>query len=156
MSVPISKPEGPSDTKISPKHNVAALTDFFDLTHDLILLKLISWCKAGMFRKSVIWPLFDSIFNELAKAIYIRLGDWSFLNGDKTNFVEVFKHWLSLKSFTNHELGSPTSIFVSISCGVMVASLPVDQLGVSSNLQGNSFFSHFYRGLLQNILHEVK
>ena len=28
----------------------------------------------------------------VAKAIYIRLGDWSFLNGDKTNFVEVFKH----------------------------------------------------------------
>ena len=27
-----------------------------------------------------------------SKAIYIRLGDWSFLNGDKTNFVEVFKH----------------------------------------------------------------
>ena len=24
------------------------------------------------------------------KAIYIRLGDWSFLNGGKTNFVEVF------------------------------------------------------------------
>ena len=91
-----------------------------------------------------------------SKAIYIRLGDWSFLNGDKTNFVEVFKHWLSLKSFTNHELGSPTSTFMSISCGVMVASLPVDQLGVSSNLRGNSFFSHFYRGLLQNILHEVK
>ena len=68
MSVPISKPEGPSDTKISPKHNVAALTDFFDLTHDLILLKLISWCKAGMFRKSVIWPLFDSIFNVFASS----------------------------------------------------------------------------------------
>ena len=26
------------------------------------------------------------------KAIYIRLGDWSFLNGGKTNFVEVFQH----------------------------------------------------------------
>ena len=90
------------------------------------------------------------------KAIYIRLGDWSFLNGDKTNFVDVSKHWLSLKSFTNHQLGSPTCIFVSVSCGVMVASLHVDQMGVSSNLRGNSFFSHFYRGLLQNILYEVK
>ena len=26
------------------------------------------------------------------KAIYIRLDDWSFLNGDNTNFVEVFQH----------------------------------------------------------------
>ena len=31
-------------------------------------------------------------FEGAVKAMYIRLGDWSFLNGDKTNFMEVFKH----------------------------------------------------------------
>ena len=102
------------------------------------------------------WAFMSAVTIVIVKAIYIRLGDWSFLNGDKTNFVEVFKHWLSLKSFTNHEIGSPTSIFMSIFRGVTIASLPVDQLGVSSNLRGSSFFSHFYRGLLQIMLHEVK
>ena len=35
---------------------------------------------------------FKGVAKLFTKAIYIRLGDWSFLNGDKTKFVEVFKH----------------------------------------------------------------
>ena len=38
----------------------------------------------------LILTIYQQNLEGITKAIYIRLGDWSFLNGDKTNFAEVF------------------------------------------------------------------